>query len=63
MDKLGRWTSPLDMAEGAGKGLQYVRGGLAHGDARAAFFLESPDAPVVRRPPRCARATALHISE
>jgi hypothetical protein len=30
MDKLGEYSSPLDQADGAGKGLQYVTSGLAY---------------------------------
>ena len=61
MDKLGQWTLPQDMADGSGKGLQYLRSGLAfvpsggsmnemrNGDADGSgIMLQSLDAPLVR---------------
>jgi hypothetical protein len=35
MDKVGEYSSPLDQADGAGKGLQYVTSGLAYAEPTA----------------------------
>ena len=62
MDKLGEPVSPLDVADGASKGLHAVLSGVnftAHGSKQTVFF-ESLDAAVVRWDAPAPFPTPLH---
>ena len=48
MDKLGEWTSPLDQADGASRGLHFVQSGVTFGDAHSAVMVGSEDVPLAR---------------
>ena len=45
MDKLGEYSSPLDQADGAGKGLQYITSGLAYVSTKNAAHATELDRP------------------
>eukprot|EP00041_Stephanoeca_diplocostata_P038930 m.1569137 g.1569137 ORF g.1569137 m.1569137 type:complete len:795 (+) comp25298_c0_seq5:74-2458(+) len=49
MDKLGAWVDPLDVADGASKGMHMITTGVQHTrPAATPVFFESPDAVLAR---------------
>ena len=48
MDKLGEWVDPLDVVDGASRGLHAVSTGVEFRRAKSRLFFETLDAPIVR---------------